>query len=349
MVNHTLASADPIAAREVVLAVHDSITQSTRDSYASGVAHFSDWASDRNIDPFPADPIILSAWTIFACVFLSVGTVRKYLSGIRRYQLDVFSIPWAPQGNHVLASVLRACRRRWPAAEKRLKFPISVLVNKLFHSILDFSLHDDRLFFAASTSATAGLWRGGEFLFSKSTSYLQRLLVSNFVFLDDRVDVSINASKTKFWRLDVTTPLFAVDSVVCPVAALQSYMSRSSVTLRASSFMFTRADGSPLTKAWMLERTRSLLKRLNLPHDRVFAASWRTGGAMSLKWAGIHPDVTNVMGRWKSTASLHYFMTANADIEGAAVKAASLSSSAVIASGFSPFLVGEFSAGGVFE
>lgn len=349
MVGSILPQADPSAAAEVVRAVFESITKTTRDSYASGVNHYTAWALDRGIDPFPVDPIVLAAWVLYACALISLATVQKYLSGIRRFQLDSCAAPWSPQGNHIFSAVLRSCKRRWPAAAKRLKFPVSVLVNKMFHSVLNFDRHNDRMFFAASTCATAGLWRGGEFLLSKTSTLPQRLLVSNFLIHADRVDVSILASKTKFWRTDVVTPLYAVDSVVCPYKALKGYMDRSVVPLFPSNFMFVLANGSPLTKAWMLQRTRSLLTRLHLPHDRVFAASWRSGGAMSLRWAGTQPDITLAMGRWSSSAGLDYFMTANADIEGAASRAAALSVSDVKARGYSPFLVGEFTAARVFN
>jgi hypothetical protein len=351
--DHALFKADPTSAKRVNEAIYDSLNPGTRATYGTAVARYIEWTSARRLPPFPADPVVLSGWVLDLSLFIAVSSVSKYLSGVRRHQLDVTIYEWNLQGNHVLASVLRFCKKRWPEKGRRNKTPITVLILCLFRAKLNLNgSHDDRMFFAASTVGTAGLLRGGEFLLSPSTTLEQRLLVSDFIFdsSGSRVDVNISASKTKFWRNDIRVLLYATGTDSCPLRAILDYMSASVVPLPENDFMFKRADGSPLTKAWMFKRTKALLASLDLAgSDKVFAASWRAGGAISAKWAGIYPDVVLAMGRWKSAAALSYWMTANADIKGAADKIGALTVESVTSAGFSPFLLGEYTAGRVFH
>ena len=76
---------------------------------------------------------------------------------------------------------------------------------------------------------------------------------------------------------------------------------------------FRMADGSALSKAWMLKRTRELLSEAGVVFPDhlgarvdVAAASWRAGGACSAKRAGVSDATICHMGRWASNSFLRY-------------------------------------------
>ena len=114
---------------------------------------------------------------------------------------------------------------------------------------------------------------------------------------------------------------------------------------------FVLADGSPLSKQWMLTRTSDLLAKAKViltDSDGkivpVRASSWRAGGVQSAKAAGVSDGVIMAMGRWTSAAWVNYLFAPGVDLRRAASRMWTSSASSP-----STLVVGSFSPAGIFE
>ncbi len=87
------------------------------------------------------------------------------------------------------------------------------------------------------------------------------------------------------------------------------------------------ADGSALSRGWMVQRTAGLIARAGLQslgpsgeRNVVKASSWRSGGAMSATMAGLPGPLIMAFGRWRSIAWASYVAFSTRDLEQAAQK-----------------------------
>jgi hypothetical protein len=117
---------------------------------------------------------LFAAFIVDAGDSVSVATLKGYISAIRSTQHDKL-IPWALDGNYVVARAFRAVKKRYGSASKALKIPISMSTLLLiFRRIPGWPRpekmnHNNRLFVAASVIAVFGFLRGGEFLTSRKS------------------------------------------------------------------------------------------------------------------------------------------------------------------------------------
>jgi hypothetical protein len=250
--------------------------------------------------------------------------MQKYLSAIRHACIRA-SIHW-PDAWPTLALTIQGLKRKYPSGSPRKKLPITTALLVLISGHIDTSSHNDRLFWAASCMATYGALRGGEFLFNASLMDRQRLLKKDISWHNNKssiLNVKLGATKTKFWRKDVTVRLHKSDSVSCAISALLDYLSRSTVPLSPDSFLFTLANGKPLDRPWMVQRTRAALRSLGIDDSNVRAASWRSGGVTSARAAGATESQMKAIGRWTSEAYTAYLLACPNDLKALSLSMAS--------------------------
>jgi hypothetical protein len=87
-----------------------------------------------------------------------------------------------------------------------------------------------------------------------------------------------------------------------------------------SSPLFVRLDGSAVSLDWIKGQTTAFLIRLGMNHGDFTGSSWRAGGAISARDAGISDSVIKVLGRWESAAYLNYLPVAESNLAEAAIK-----------------------------
>ena len=87
---------------------------------------------------------------------------------------------------------------------------------------------------------------------------------------------------------------------------------------------FIMANGRPLSRDFMVQRTEALLQVAGIQVlDQagkvapVRAASWRAGGVRSAIDAGVSVPIIMVLGRWRSIAWESYYMQTKADLRSA--------------------------------
>ena len=291
---------------------------------------------------------------------ISVRSMRVYLSALRSAQID-HGFTWSLSGHPLVARALRAAKRRYGMTGQALKIPVSLATLLLMCKkipgwpVPSLMCHDDRLFVCASVIAVLGFLRGGEFLWSPSSG--RPLLRAADVFCSapnglSAVSVRVSRPKARWWLVDSTVHCFdpGLSSRLRPSFWLEAYRSHAPVAIRRLPAAFVLADGSTLSKAWMLRRTSVLLEEagVSLVDSNgaivpVRASSWRAGGVHSAKAAGVSDAVIQAMGRWSSVAWFNYHFSSLRALQSAA------SLMAQSASNPSPSLVvGSFSQAGIF-
>ena len=168
----TLQLYDPAMASLLRSALANSIALVTKDTYKSAIKPFLKFCQLRGFYPFPVNATVLAAYVVRQAMFVSIPSLRVYLSAIRSGQIDEGMI-WSLEGNQKVARAVRYVRRRYGEPGRALKVPLSLsTLLAMFEFIPGWPFpqamsHDARLFVTASVLATTGFLRGGEFLKSK--------------------------------------------------------------------------------------------------------------------------------------------------------------------------------------
>lgn len=261
---------------------------------------------------------------VHKALFIEIPSVLSYLSGIRSAQLDR-GITWPDTSSwHKFRRVLRFLKKKYgcelTATPRR---PITVAVLVAIKRTLDLALPDDRMFFAASCMAVFCFWRGSEFLHEKKHDTDQQLLFRRMSWAGSGRNtaciVQLLRTKTKWWRRDVTTSAVRTGGEACPVQAMSDYIARSTRAFTASSFLFALENGDPLSRQWMMARTTRALRAAGILDDRYRSFSWRGGGALSARRAGLSDSVIKLLGRWTSNAFMFYLPVEHAELSSAQV------------------------------
>jgi hypothetical protein len=255
---------------------------------------------------------------------VSVAAVLKYISGIREYQLSL-GLSWPNQSWFKLNQTLRFLKKKYGVASPGVKFPITVAMVNAFATIADLSQHEDRLFLAASAMAVYSFWRSGEF-----TSRLgqdPRLFRRDFSWSGNRLSckVLLGPTKTKLWCRDTITTTFHSVSSISPTACMTQYLNGTPAALRSPcSPLFVHLDGSAISLSWMKSKTTTFLINLGLVPGELTGSSWRCGGAVSARDAGISDSIIMAMGRWSSSSYLSYLPVSEPNLAEAAARMGAL-------------------------
>jgi hypothetical protein len=328
---------DPASANLLGMVLREHILPKTSSSYMTGINSFLNFCRERGVSPWPVDPIWFAAWMLKLGRSIAHTSLKMYMAGVRHGQ-ELEGFDWELSDNATVRSVLRWMRRRYPTRKMANKIAISTSVLKqiLPHlpgwPNLAVMRHDDAVFATASVLATSAFLRGGEFLFEKGSDrpLLRR---SNMdirpVAGSTAVVIHVVQPKTSWWLDEVLIPCFANSAMVdfCPVALWRNYLALFASPLLPSSPAFVMQSGAPLSKVFMLSRTAELLATAGIrcldgsgEVVRLVASSWRAGGVRSALDAGVPESRIMALGRWKTSAWMHYLIHSPLDFQGAAAK-----------------------------
>ena len=188
--------------------------------------------------------------------------------------------------------------------------------------------HDHRLVAAASLIGTGGFLRGGEFLSSSASDrpvLLGAALVRQDVAGAPAVLVDIPQPKARWWIAEerIVCFEFDTDGPFNPGHAIDAYRALSAVPLGPHLPAFRLADGSSLSRDYMVRATARLITQAGISFVdaagkpmAVRASSWRAGGVRSALDANVSDAVIMMMGRWKSVAWTRYAQTSYHDMQG---------------------------------
>lgn len=252
---------------------------------------------------------------------LCYSTIKSHLSAIRHH----YTINSAPNplrtstGQPLLALELTMRGIRKANNQPCLKrFPITLdilygICHKLHHGM--FGSYMDALLLAACTTAFFGFLRCGEFTtLTKTFDRNQHLGLRDITLIPTAAPrtahVHIKVSKTDPFRQGFTLQLFRLNSCLCPVSALESYLRlRLNSPLQSPAF-FLLPEGAPLSRNRFIECLRFILQQLGYSPYGYNGHSFRIGAATSAARAGIPDHMIKTLGRWTSDCYQRYIRIA---------------------------------------
>jgi hypothetical protein len=304
--------------------------------YNSATRSYVTFCSDRGLVPWPTDGLLLSAWLYRIASCVKFTSMKMYLSGVRYSQI-LEGHAWVVSDYEYVRRTLHWIRRKFPCDTKGKRFAVTLsLLRQLFKLLpgwptLSSMSHDDRLFASASWTAVCSFMRGGEFLASPGSKrkVLCASAMSICVVQGRRaLVVAVPQPKATPWLKSVSVPCFASDDNCCPVKLYEALVSGSPfVGSPSATPAFHRGDGSPLSRAWLIQRTAALCKLAGIAmvdekgkELSLKMASWRAGGVRTAISAGESESMIMELGRWKSGAWRHYLLHTALDVQGAALR-----------------------------
>ena len=96
----------------------------------------------------------------------------------------------------------------------------------------------------------------------------------------------------------------ATGDELCPVAAVVSF---TALRGDATGQFFCFQDGTPLTNSQFVARIHEAMAQAGIPTENYSSHSFRIGAATMAAQAGLRDSTIQSLGRWSSTAFLHYY------------------------------------------
>ena len=172
---------------------------------------------------------------------------------------------------------------------------------------------DAEKLWAASCLCFFGFFWSGEVVsLSEQTYDAQSHMCFDNIRVDNRsaptfIQVQIKASKTDPFRHGVTVYIGATNGLLCPVAAVLSYMVDRGNT---PGLLFKWADGRYLTREKFVVHVRLALSAAGLMATNYAGHSFLIGAATTAARCGIQDALIKMLRRWESLAYTRYIRTA---------------------------------------
>jgi hypothetical protein len=324
---HILSARNPIAAQLLQTTYSDALTPGTHSKYHTAVWGPNGYATIMAMMmysdlAFPACPISIAFWLTWSALFISIETLRGYMTGLHNYHTD-HDLTWAVD-RKFMSRIWSGLARHYGIAVRQLKESITPEVLRAFATAIDFNSHNDRVFFAACCLGTFCCLRGGEFLWSHGKNTLKMLTVGDVTFTSQTGSAYLHLRETKtLWmlkHLKAPIPTLAND-VRCPVTRIKDMLERSPRSIPSpdkARALFMLDDGAILSIGFMCARADDLMRLLGIrgPHP-LNAKSWRAGGVLGALRAGIAEAMVCELGRFVpgSTAFLSYLCSKDSDAQ----------------------------------
>ena len=242
---------------------------------------------------------------------LAYSTIKCYLSAVRHLQIsrgfgDIFASSF-PR----LQYVLRGVRRLQGSHSKRQRLPITPDILRALHRHWSPQTRqfDVSMLWAACCMGFFGFLRAGEFTVDSLQCFdPDTHLTPRDVSVDSRVRPSlisllIKQSKTDPFRRGTVIYMGRTDNVLCPVAAVLSYLARRG---DHPGPLFLFEDGSPLSRSRLVSELRKALSSIGLNCDVYAGHSFRIGAATTAASRGLEDSTIKSLGRWRSDAYQSY-------------------------------------------
>ena len=212
--------------------IYLGVAPSTRQTYTSGINSYLQFCSQFNITPYPASSLTLQFFCTHLAQHVSYKSIKVYLAGIRLAHLELGYSD--PTSSEPLRLVVRGIRRLQGDSTSLRRLPVTIdLLQTLKQQIRisNFSPVEQRLLWAAFTTAFYGFLRVSEF--TSSTSDSATLQWSDITLSSNTVSIRLRQSKTDPFRKGQTLSISATNTSTCPVRALLQYREMIPTALRS--------------------------------------------------------------------------------------------------------------------
>ena len=244
---------------------------------------------------------------------LKAGTVKSYLAAVRHSQIALgFGDPLI--GSMVRLEYVVRGVKKLTSGPVRTRIPITLdLLVQLRRSWYSERRERDAvMLWAAASLCFFGFLRVGEIVVPSDSGFdpSWHLGVAD-VSVDNHacptyVAVRIKTSKTDPFRQGVTVYLGRTEGVVCPVAAMLSYIVRRGAS---QGPLFVFEDGKCLTRDRFVGAMRGALLAAGIDASKYAGHSFRIGAATTAARKGVQDSLIKTMGHWESSAYTLYIWT----------------------------------------
>jgi hypothetical protein len=182
------------------------------------------------------------------------------------------------------------------------------------------------MFWAAVTSALAGLLRSGEFTSARGGISLRM----DALRIDkQQSSMTLTLPRDKTSSSPVEVHIAATHTATCPVDAMVRYLAYWR-DIPPDAPLFEWMNGQPLSQRSLIVSMQKLLRAAGVPNAEQYTGhSFRRDGATALANSNTSMHVLQKAGRWKSNAAQRYIETSARDVAAAQVRAAQSVSSAM--------------------
>lgn len=317
----------------VLQLIDDSLAPSTRRTYLSAQNRYIVFCQRTNTTPFPVSIHVLCCFVAFlGSQGLKHVSVKSYLSAVRHAQIaGGFPDPFKNADLSRLECVLKGLKRQ--QAHRRTptnpRLPITPDILRSLKQLWDPKAGDldTAMLWAACTLGFFGFLRCGEFTCQSKQAYDPGCHLSlGDVAIDQPVNpslmrVTLKQSKTDPFRQGVDIFLGATGTSLCPVMAMVAYLA---IREKSAGPLFVRGNGSPLTRAFLVESLKGALRQCGVDPTKYNGHSFRIGAATTAAACGIPEATIKMLGRWQSSAYTLYIQTPRAQLASIAARLASV-------------------------
>ncbi len=307
-----------------------SLASTTQQTYSSGEKTFIRLYKRKHIEQcLPADESLLAEFVAFLAKSIKYSSIKTYLAAVRHYHIrHGFQLNLHKMLR--LQLVLRGIKRSH-GDNIRVRLPITIHHLQLFRMLLGITntqSFDSLMIWAAMTLAFFGFLRLGELTCNCKFNLNIHLTRDSILFAPrsgtkdpEFMTVHIKESKTDPFRLGHTITVGATNSDICPVKALQNYLSLHPPPPPpplppTNGPLFIHASGKPLTKHILTTETRKLLTKAGFDALNHPGHSYRIGAATTAAEAKLPSWLIKTLGRWSSDCYERYIQTPTSTLSG---------------------------------
>ena len=220
---------------------------------------------------------------------VSWKTIRTYLSSLRFFQIQA-GFPDPSLSSFLrLTYVMKGIRKLTPKHQSKQRLPITMPILLALHKVWSNPpvSYDHVMLWGAYCVGFFGFLRAGEFTCATS-DITDPPLCSGDVSVDSRADpqlvtLHLRQSKTDPFGVGCFIYLGRTNTNPCPVAAVLNYLSVRPSTLGP---LFVFDNGSPLTRAGLVDHLRESLRQAGIDSSQYSGHSFRIGAATAAAAAG---------------------------------------------------------------
>ena len=282
------------------------------------------------VDAFPPSQLIVALWLSYEGQWISPESAKVYFFGLRDWLLKVSDQqPLALDELPLVKGVLKAMSLRRAQCEIVMAYPFRTTRKSITLDILLcmrpwLTGLEAPVLWAAWCLAVHLCLRIGEFTIRARGQLFLPWAAWRFggaLCMAQTLpsELTLRVSKTNLRAVNIR--VFHSETPDCAVCAMAAY-SKGVRGLAADPLFSTPGGVAPITREWMIARTRVYLEHIGLDGQRFSGISFRKGGALSLALAGVSDRLISVIGRWRSDCFRRYIESSDLEL-GRAVQVSS--------------------------
>lgn len=281
-----------------------SVAVNTRQTHTAGINSFETFRRSHNLPSLwpPLDTHITRFIAYRSLSGYKYSTAQSYIAAISFYSKAIYNVD--PTNHFIIRKLLQGMQRT--TLHKDTRLPITLqLLNKIIPTLQTVcnTIYETKLFTATFTLAFHALLRIGEFTVSKGNTPATIIQFHDITMQQTNIQLTICHSKTDQLGVGATLQIPASNGVACPFAAMHAYLHmRTSQT----GPLFIHFEGQPLTRYQFITILKRCLNAIGVDSSNYNSHSFRIGAATTLAIQGVHSDVIQGSGRWRSNAFRTY-------------------------------------------